>query len=125
MLLLSELNPHGYETTPEIDANLATLLERINQVRTAWGKPMTVTSGLRSEGQQQGLIRNGISKATHSNHLTGSAVDVLDRDGSFYDWCKANDAILSEIGLWMEERQGSWQHFQIVPPLSGRRWFWP
>lgn len=125
MISALELNEHGYATTPEIDANLATLLTRLNRIRTAWGKPMTITSGLRSESQQESLIRAGKSNAHHSKHLIGAAADVADDDGSFYDWCMANEALLEEVGLWCEQRQGAWQHMQIFPPASGKRWFIP
>lgn len=118
---MNELNPHGYELTPEIKANLDILFERINKVRDAYGKPMIVTSGLRSDADQARINPS----APKSNHLTGSAVDISDPDGSIYDWCKANESILAEIGLWMEERMGGWQHFQIWPPKSGHRWFFP
>jgi hypothetical protein len=125
MITLKELNSHNYPTTPEIDKNLSVLLDRINQVRTAYGKPMTVTSGLRSDAQQASLIAAGKSNATKSNHLTGSAVDILDESGELNVWVKSNTALMEKIGLFMEERQGSWQHFQIVSPRSGNRWFQP
>lgn len=125
MIKLEELNKHNYNTTPEIDTNLTTLLERINKVRVAWAKSMIVTSGLRSQRQQQVLIEQGKSNAPKSHHLTGEAVDILDMDGSLYDWCKANETLLAEIELWMEERMGGWVHFQTVPPKSGHRWFFP
>lgn len=125
MISLHELNEHNFPTTPEIDANLAILLDRINKVRTAWGKPMIVTSGLRDEAKQQALIAEGKSNAPHSHHLTGEAVDILDEDGSLHAWTKENEKLMEEIGLWMEERQGPWQHYQIVPPKSGHRWFLP
>jgi len=121
MISLSELNPHAYATTSEQDANLAILLERINKVRTAWGKPMTVTSGLRSEADQQRINPS----APRSKHLLGCAVDIADGDGSLSTWCKANEALLAGVGLWMEERQGGWQHFQTMPPASGHLWFKP
>lgn len=125
MITMKELNPHNYSTTPEIEANLQVLFERINKVRTAYSKPMIVTSGLRSGAQQQDLIAKGISTATKSNHLTGRAVDIYDVTGELYDWTRANQKLMEEIGLWMEERQGPWQHYQIVPPKSGKRWFKP
>ena len=62
MISLLELNSHGYPTTPEIDKNLATLLERLNKVREGYGIPMTVTSGLRSDAQQAALIAETIKK---------------------------------------------------------------
>lgn len=125
MISLAELNQHGYETNAEIDANLAILLVRINLIRAAYNVPMIVTSGLRSVAKQQELIDAGISKATHSKHMIGAAVDILDQDGSLHNWCKANEAVLVSAQLWMEERQGPWQHFQIIAPHSGHRWFLP
>jgi uncharacterized protein YcbK (DUF882 family) len=122
---LLELNKLHFPTDPTIDANLLILLDRINQVRDAYGKPMTVTSGLRSDALQNSLIARGISKATLSNHLTGSAVDILDEDGELHSWTESNSELMEKIGLWMENRQGPWQHYQIVPPHSGNRWFNP
>ena len=121
MISPQELNPHGYDTTPEVDDNLATLLSRINQVRTAWGKPMVVTSGLRSQADQARINPS----APKSKHLIGAAVDIADADGSLNAWLKADSSILEGAQLWCEERQGGWQHFQIFPPGSGHRWFFP
>lgn len=125
MISMKELNPHGYPTTPEIDANLAVLYDRINQVRLAYGAPMVVTSGLRSEAQQEALIASGRSTATKSKHLVGAAVDIADADGSLNHWCKENEDFLKQIGLWLETRQGPWQHLQCLPPASGHQWFNP
>lgn len=125
MISLKELNPHKYPTTPEIDANLSALLIRLNRVRTEYNKPMTITSGLRSDAQQKALIASGKSNAPKSKHLIGAAADVADGDGAFYDWCKANEHLLEEVGLWCEERMGGWQHLQLYPPRSGKRWFNP
>jgi hypothetical protein len=60
-----------------------------------------------------------------SAHLKGCAVDIYDPDGDLYKWVKDNEALTAEVGLWMEERQGPWQHFQTYPPASGKRWFNP
>lgn len=125
MIILKELNIHNYPTTPDIDSNLYKLLTAINIIRTDWGKPMIVTSGLRSEQDQQKLIADGKSNAHKSNHLIGAAVDILDEDGSLNKYLKCNDKLLEDAGLWCEERQGNWQHFQIFPPKSGNRWFKP
>lgn len=125
MITLKELNPHDYLTNDEIDKNLQTLLERINQIRTAYGIPMIVTSGLRSQDDQQKLIAEGKSTATKSHHLTGEAVDIFDPDGKLNAWAHENVALLESIGLWCENRMGAWVHLQIVPPKSGHRWFNP
>lgn len=121
MIVSKELNPHNYPTSDEIAKNLSILLERINKIRTAYGKIMVVTSGLRSDADQARIN----PKAPKSNHLKGLAVDISDPDGSLNAWCKANVKLLEEVGLWLEERQGNWQHFQCVAPKSGNRFFNP
>jgi uncharacterized protein YcbK (DUF882 family) len=125
MLTLKEINPHNYDVTPEISNNLNILLERMNKVRTVWAKPMIVTSGLRSQADQQRIN----PKASKSKHLIGAAVDIYDPKGELHDWCKANEELLRGIGLWLENRQGNWQHFQILPfgsyKPTGTIWFNP
>lgn len=121
MITLQELNPHNYPTTPEIDANLKVLLERINLVRVAWGKPLVVTSGLRSQADQARIN----PKAPRSHHLRGEAVDLSDASGELKKWLIANPEILVKVELWCEAGTIGWTHFQIVPPASGHRWFRP
>lgn len=135
MISLSELNAHGFPTTPEIDANLATLLTRINKVRVAWGKPMTVTTGFRTWADHVRIYRDIAVKMKKlfdeskvpkgSKHLSGQAVDIADPIGQLYSWLKANPQVLTDAGLWCEERMGGWVHFQTVPPKSGNLWFFP
>lgn len=123
MLSLKELNPHNFPVDMEITSNLNTLLERMNKVRTAWGKPMTVTSGLRSSADQQRIN----PKAPRSNHLKGAACDIADADRSLTTWIKAHLPLMEEIGLWFEDFDSTptWVHFQIFPPKSGNRVFKP
>lgn len=127
MISLSELNPHNYRTDEGIDANLSILLNKLNQIRTKYGIPMIVTSGLRSQAQQDGLIAAGKSNAPKSHHLTGEAADVLDSDGALKSWVMANLSFIEDVGLWMEDFSSTpnWVHFQIVPPRSGKRFFIP
>jgi hypothetical protein len=127
MIVLKELNRHNYPTNPVIDKNLALLLERMNELRAIWGKPMIVTSGLRSEEQQIELIKAGKSTARVSKHLSGNACDIKDFDGNLGKWCLENETVLKTIGLWCEHPSASlgWVHFQIIPPMSGKRFFLP
>lgn len=127
MISSKELNSHGYPTTPEIDANLSILLDKINQVRIAYAIPMIVSSGLRSETQQQDLIASGKSTATKSKHLMGQAVDIADKDGKLAKWVQENMQLMETIGFWFEDFNSTpgWVHFQIVPPKSGKRVFVP
>ena len=121
------------EDQPEqTQANLKELLEKINKIRTAWAKPMTVTSGLRTmEDHLRIYAQKGITDKAKipmkSRHLFGQAVDISDPNKDLQKWCKANESVLADVGLWMEDfsATSNWCHFQIVPPASGKRWFMP
>lgn len=123
MITRKELNPHGYHETEDIKTNLDKLLSSINVIRKLWGKPMIVTSGLRSKEDQMRIN----PAAPHSKHLLGAACDIADGDGSLQAWCLANEANLAVYGLWCENfsRTPHWVHFQCLPPASGKRFFWP
>lgn len=134
MIAMSELLAGAKleDQTPEIQANLTILLDRLNLVRTAWGKPMTSTSGLRTMKHHLEIYAaKGITDPKKipmkSRHLSGEADDISDPKRELQAWCKANEAKLAEIGLWMEDFSATptWVHFQIVPPASGKRWFMP
>jgi hypothetical protein len=67
--------------------------------------------------------------AQHSKHLTCQAVDIHDPDGAIDAWlmATAGQKALTEIGLWMEHPAVTkgWSHWQIVPPNSRNRVFYP
>lgn len=121
MITLEELNPHAYPLSLETQANLLALLDRLNEVRAAWGRAMIVTSGLRSPADQARIN----PRAPQSRHLTGQAVDILDEGLELTAWLKANPEILKNAGLWCEDGNKNWVHFQSCPPRSGKRWFLP
>lgn len=120
----------------EIQGNLKILLEKINKVRSAWNKPMTVTSGLRSKehhiqiyknlAKQKGKVFDLSKVPMGSAHLKGAACDISDPDGSLYRWVQSNIKLMEQIGLWMEEKDDQPRvHFQIYAPKSGNRFFKP
>lgn len=120
------------ECSPEIQKELGILLNKMNQVRFAYGKPMTVTSGLRTMKKHLAIYAaKGITDKKKipmkSNHLFGRAVDIADGNKALKNWCLLNVSKLEEIGLWMEafEATPTWVHFQTVPPKSGNRFFKP
>jgi LAS superfamily LD-carboxypeptidase LdcB len=117
-----------------IQDNLEELFEKINKVRFSYGKAMIITNCLRTMEEHLAIYSNkgitDISKIPmQSKHLQGLAIDVSDPHGELNDWCKDNEESLSEIGIWLETRQGAWQHFQIRPFKSytsgGTIWFKP
>jgi len=117
--------------------NLMVLLERINKIRTAYNKPMIVTSGLRTMEDhlriyKQIAERNNVpfdqSKVPMgSQHLKGAAVDISDPKQELQKWVKDNIQLLEEVGLWCEhfDYTSNWVHFQCHPPKSGNRFFKP
>lgn len=117
---------------PSIQENLNILLKKINVIRTAWAKPMIVTSGLRTMKHHLDIYaRKGITDPNRipmkSKHLFGQAVDISDPKQELQKWCKQNISLLESTGLWMEDFSATknWCHFQIVPPKSGNRFFMP
>jgi uncharacterized protein YcbK (DUF882 family) len=119
------------ELEPDIQKNLNELLIKINQIRTSWGKPMTVTSGFRTMKKHLEIYAKKGTDPAHipmkSNHLYGRAVDISDPNKELQKWCLANEPLLASVGLWMEDFSVTvnWCHFQINPPPSGKRWFMP
>jgi hypothetical protein len=110
----------------DVQDNLAALLSRINKVRQAYGKPMKVNDGLRRPEDQPK------NSATKSKHLIGAAIDIDDDDSLFmWNWVKDNLQLMKDVGLWLEDPRwthgsvGTWVHFQILPPTSGKRIFVP
>lgn len=135
MITLKELVVN--QTIPEEhQANLIVLLDHMNQFRTMWGNPMTVTSGYRTKEHHIEVYKHLAAKRgvpfdlakvpMGSKHLTGEACDIHDPDGLLYAWCETNVSILEDIGLWCEVRDDQPRvHFQIAPPKSGSRFFKP
>lgn len=116
--------------------NLEVLLKRINMIRDAWGKPMTITSGFRSMQHHIDIYRtialrkgqsfSNLQVPMSSRHLTGEAADVADPGGLLHDWCVSNVEILEQAGLWCEVKDETPRvHFQSKPPRSGLRFFKP
>ena len=125
----------GHYNVSDIDLttqhNLEELLVKVNKIREAWGKPMTVTSGLRTMTDHLRIYsEKGITDKSkipmQSKHLYGMAVDISDPNLELTAWLKGDgDKVLEDAGLWCEEGNSNWVHFQSVPPKSGNRWFLP
>jgi hypothetical protein len=123
VITLNELNPKGYALTNEYAANLNKLLIVMNKIRAAYGKPMVVNSGVRSDADQQRIN----PKAPKSKHISCQAVDIADSDGGLLKWVLANLDLMQTLGVFFEDFRWTpgWIHFQIVPPASGKRVFVP
>jgi hypothetical protein len=113
--------PNDY--TQEISDNLDQLLIPMNQVRTAWAKPMIVNSGWRPPE----INASTPGAATHSKHMIGLAVDIADPDGSLWAWVLQNLSTMQQLNLFFEDKRWTpgWVHFQLGGPASGHRIFVP
>lgn len=110
-----------------IQHNMENLLKAINIIREAYGHPMTVTSGYRTE-VDMARIYNGKPWPKGSAHLSGLAVDIADSTGALQQWLKGDPkgiTSLEKTGLYCEEGTNGWTHFQLRAPKSGKRWFNP
>lgn len=116
------------DLTKDQQSNIMTLLEKINKVRQRYGKPMKVNDGFR---RPQDAPKGG---SPTSWHYKAAAIDIDDNDqGDFAKWCVRSDNlefIAKECDLYIEDIRwtngcGSWVHFQIYPPKSGKRVFVP
>lgn len=111
-----------YPLTPELEANLTDLLERLNKVRAAYGKPMSVSSGYRP-----GTFNTAAGGAKNSSHLTCQACDFHDSDGALDKWCVENVDFLTHVGLFLEDPTSTlgWTHLSNKAPASGHTIFKP
>lgn len=111
------------DLTPLIEANLSKLLDALNKFRYAYGRPMMVSSGLRTRQSNDQLSNSGKNSA----HLSGEACDFHDIDRAITNFVMARPAILEECGLYMEEPAATptWIHLGVRRPGSGNRIFRP
>lgn len=111
-----------YPLTPELEANLAKLLDALNRFRDVYGIPMTVSSGYRP-----GKYNVAAGGAKHSNHMICLACDFHDQIGALDQYCLDNPQLLEDCGLYQEDPQHTpgWCHLQCVAPASGNRVFIP
>jgi hypothetical protein len=121
---------------PEKLAQCKDLLERMNKVRDAFGKPMIVTSGVRTLADHLRIYKNkGITdqskipmKSRHLETITScAAVDIADSKNELQQFLLKNENVLEDAGLWCEDFSycSNWVHFQNSPPNSGKRFFSP
>ncbi len=123
MFKLEDLNPHAYPTDAGQQANLGMLLEKLNKLIAAGCPIKRITSGLRTEADQNRIN----PKAPHSKHLLGAAADVEDASGVVKQWVTDNMDKLVGAGLYCESflATPTWCHFQCIAPASGHRIFLP
>lgn len=111
------------EYTKEISDNLDKLLVAVNQIRSAYATPMTVTSGWRPAE----INASTPGAAKKSKHMIGLAVDIQDKDNRLMNWVLANLKLMKQLDIYVEDFRWTpgWVHFQLGKPTSGKRIFVP
>lgn len=122
-LLKGRDQEYASDYTQEISDNLDKLLIPLNQIRDAYGKPMTVNSGWRPPS----INASTPGAAAHSKHMEGLAADISDPDGSLWTWVLENLQLMKDLNIFMEDKRycPGWVHFGMGPPASGKRIFIP
>lgn len=122
-ILMGRDTQYAKDYTPEISANIDSLLIALNKFRAIYDKPMTVSSGWRPAS----LNAKVPGAAKKSNHIIGLACDFKDSDGALDAYCLANQDVLKECGLYLEHPDNTpgWCHLQSISPKSGNRTFKP
>jgi hypothetical protein len=122
-VLMGRDKTYPQDYTKEISDNIDKMLIVLNKIRSAYGKPMTVSSGWRPAAVNSKLANAG----KKSNHMLGLACDFKDADGQLKDWVIANLKLMADLGVYIEDFNYTkgWVHFQIVPPKSKKRVFIP
>jgi hypothetical protein len=94
------------------------MLDKFDEIRSAYGKSIIITSGSRCEKHNKKI---GGSK--NSNHVKGLALDLM-RTDSLEDFILKN---LETLDIYIEDLAytKNWIHVQIVPPASKKRIFKP
>lgn len=134
MITLKELLTSKCDNKEHLE-NLEELLVKLNHLRSAYGKPLRVTSGYRSMQRHLAIYAaKGITDQSkipmQSRHLYGFSADLVpieDDIKHLHDWINQNVKLMEEIGLYFEafEYSPQWLHCQSVPPKSGKRFFKP
>lgn len=110
------------ELPEDVYKNLMGLRERLNKLGKDFLPPRILACGYRNPAHNA-----QVGGARKSNHLTGRAVDIVDRDNQLKSFLKSHEHLLAECGLYAEdyEHTPTWVHLQSNPPASGKRVFLP
>ena len=115
------------ECTDEIRANAEETVRRTNKLLALASLDDIIRDTVAS-GWRPAAINEATTNAAHiSKHLTARAVDIVDGNRVFAQWCLLNLDKLGSLDLYMEDPRWcpTWVHLQCVPPLSGKRVYIP
>lgn len=109
----------------EIQDNLINLRASVQPLRRVYGKPLVVSSGLRTMEKHLAIYKaKGITDKAKipmkSWHLRGAAVDFGDSKREFQAFILKNKHLLEDCDLWVEDFSATrtWTHLQCRPYAS-------
>jgi Peptidase M15 len=123
---------HALILGSDLRANAARTVEAANKLLT-----LAKGAGVQIKPGQWGMVRSGwrppdingttAGASKTSLHMQCLAIDLEDVDGSLDKWCFANQNVLRDLALWLEDPSATptWCHVQLKPPGSGNRVFRP
>lgn len=111
------------EITSDVRSNATKLLTSVNRFLVKFGEYRTIVSGWRPAV----VNASRVGATLRSRHVTGQAIDLADPDGDLDQFVLDNQRLLEACGLFVEHPSTTkgWCHLQSVPPVSGRRVFYP
>ena len=114
----------GVAYDAEMKSNATQLLTRVNRFLQVFGQFRRVRWGYVPSAEANAARPN---PSLRSKHLTAQAVDLEDPEGDLDQFVMDNQQLLEKCGLWVQHPAGTkgYCHMQSVPPLSGRRIFYP
>ena len=96
----------------EQKANLQRLLDAVQIIRLAYGKPLIVSSGYRPS-----TINVAVGGAKRSLHTSCLAVDFKDLDGKIDEWLNTDEGqnLLEKLNMWQEApaHTPNWSHIDL------------
>lgn len=114
----------GIKNQPDLATveRLNYLMQILDYIRKEWGGPIRVSSGYRCKA-----LNKAVGGVSNSNHLYGTAADLVPVNGKLKDFFPFVKRVCEQIGLdWDEiiyEKSGKteWLHFAFMQGTTGKR----
>ena len=114
MIRSSKANECGIDNWPkdaDIMDNIIVLMENLDIIREAYGKPLFISSGYRCPE-----LNNKVGGVKTSQHMNGQAADIncgsVEKNREFFNWL-VNHKDEFEIDQLIDESKFRWVHYSV------------